>query len=122
MVYLLWFNDDKLVIWMVFVMCLFELFCDISFEFDYLVNIIFIQFGFEKVVIYIYKKLVNECCDVIIVVGFNGVYLKSCLLVLVILIKLSGYDVLQVLVKVGKFIFFIGVVIYQEIILVLVVF
>lgn len=122
MVYLLWFNDDKLVIWMVFVMCLFELFCDISFEFDYLVNIIFIQFGFEKVVIYICKKLVNECCDVIIVVGFNGVYLKSCLLVLVILIKLSGYDVLQVLVKVGKFIFFIGVVIYQEIILVLVVF
>lgn len=42
MVYLLRFNDDKSVIWTVFVTRLFELFRDISFEFDYLANIIFI--------------------------------------------------------------------------------
>ena len=50
-------NDDKPVIWTVSVTRLFELFRDISLEFDHLANITPIQLGFEKAVTYIRKKL-----------------------------------------------------------------
>ena len=56
-------NDDKPVIWTVSVTRLFELFRDISLEFDHLANITPIQLGFEKAVTYIRKKLANERCD-----------------------------------------------------------
>ncbi len=46
-------NDDKPVIWTVSVTRLFELFRDISLEFDHLANITPIQLGFEKAVAYI---------------------------------------------------------------------
>lgn len=86
-------NDDKPVIWTVSVTRLFELFRDISLEFDHLANITPIQLGFEKAVAYIRKKLASERCDAIIAAGSNGAYLKSRLSVPVILIKPSGYDV-----------------------------
>ncbi len=95
-------NDDKPVIWTVSVTRLFELFRDISLEFDHLANITPIQLGFEKAVTYIRKKLANERCDAIIAAGSNGAYLKSRLSVPVILIKPSGYDVLQALAKSRK--------------------
>lgn len=107
-------NDDKSVIWTVSVTRLFELFRDISLEFDHLANITPIQLGFEKAVTYIRKKLANERCDAIIAAGSNGAYLKSRLSVPVILIKPSGYDVLQALAKAGKLTSSIGVVTYQE--------
>ncbi|XNM55751.1 propionate catabolism operon regulatory protein PrpR [Escherichia coli] len=92
-------NDDKPVIWTVSVTRLFELFRDISLEFDHLANITPIQLGFEKAVTYIRKKLASERCDAIIAAGSNGAYLKSRLSVPVILIKPSGYDMLQALAK-----------------------
>lgn len=49
-------NDDKPVIWTVSVTRLFELFRDISLEFDHLANITPIQLGFEKAVTYIRRK------------------------------------------------------------------
>lgn len=52
-------NDDKPVIWTVSVTRLFELFRDISLEFDHLANITPIQLGFEKAVTYIRKKLAS---------------------------------------------------------------
>ena len=107
-------NDDKPVIWTISVTRLFELFRDISLEFDHLANITPIQLGFEKAVTYIRKKLANERCDAIIAAGSNGAYLKSRLSVPVILIKPSGYDVLQALAKAGKLTSSIGVVTYQE--------
>lgn len=107
-------NDDKPVIWTVSVTRLFELFRDISLEFDHLANITPIQLGFEKAVTYIRKKLANERCDAIIAAGSNGAYLKSRLSVPVILIKPSSYDVLQALAKAGKLTSSIGVVTYQE--------
>ncbi|EOL1240720.1 PrpR N-terminal domain-containing protein, partial [Escherichia coli] len=107
-------NDDKPVIWTVSVTRLFELFRDISLEFDHLANITPIQLGFEKAVTYIRKKLANERCDAVIAAGSNGAYLKSRLSVPVILIKPSGYDVLQALAKAGKLTSSIGVVTYQE--------
>lgn len=105
-------NDDKPVIWTVSVTRLFELFRYISLEFDHLANITPIQLGFEKAVTYIRKKLASERCDAIIAAGSNGAYLKSRLSVPVILIKPSGYDVLQALAKAGKLTSSIGVVTY----------
>lgn len=49
-------NDDKPVIWTVSVTRLFELFRDISLEFDHLATITPIQLGFEKAVAYIRKN------------------------------------------------------------------
>ncbi|EBP2890065.1 hypothetical protein SF34_12330, partial [Salmonella enterica] len=95
-------NSDKPVIWTVSVTRLFELFRDISLEFDHLATITPIQLGFEKAVTYIRKKLATERCDAIIAAGSNGAYLKSRLSIPVILIKPSGFDVLQALAKAGK--------------------
>ncbi|TCC80050.1 propionate catabolism operon regulatory protein PrpR [Citrobacter braakii] len=107
-------NDDKPVIWTVSVTRLFELFRDISLEFDHLATITPIQLGFEKAVTYIRKKLATERCDAIIAAGSNGAYLKSRLSIPVILIKPSGFDVLQALAKAGKLTSSIGVITYQE--------
>lgn len=107
-------NDDKPVIWTVSVTRLFDLFRDISLEFDHLATITPIQLGFEKAVTYIRKKLATERCDAIIAAGSNGAYLKSRLSVPVILIKPSGFDVLHALAKAGKLTASIGVVTYQE--------
>ncbi|ELO4114299.1 propionate catabolism operon regulatory protein PrpR [Salmonella enterica] len=107
-------NSDKPVIWTVSVTRLFELFRDISLEFDHLATITPIQLGFEKAVIYIRKKLATERCDAIIAAGSNGAYLKSRLSIPVILIKPSGFDVLQALAKAGKLTSSIGIVTYQE--------
>ncbi|MGP3591915.1 propionate catabolism operon regulatory protein PrpR [Vagococcus sp. WN89Y] len=107
-------SNEKPVIWTVSVTRLFELFRDISLEFDHLANITPIQLGFEKAVSYIQKKLETERCDAIIAAGSNGAYLKSRLSVPVILIKPSGFDVLQALAKAGKLTSAIGVVTYQQ--------
>lgn len=107
-------NDDKPVIWTVSVTRLFDLFRDISLEFDHLATITPIQLGFEKAVSYIRKKLATERCDAIIAAGSNGAYLKSRLSIPVILIKPSGFDVLQALAKAGKLTSSIGVVTYKE--------
>ncbi|ENC7449084.1 propionate catabolism operon regulatory protein PrpR [Salmonella enterica] len=107
-------NTDKPVIWTVSVTRLFELFRDISLEFDHLAAITPIQLGFEKAVTYIRKKLATERCDAIIAAGSNGAYLKSRLSIPVILIKPSGFDVLQALAKAGKLTSSIGIVTYQE--------
>lgn len=107
-------NSDKPVIWTVSVTRLFELFRDISLEFDHLATITPIQLGFEKAVAYIRKKLATERCDAIIAAGSNGAYLKSRLSIPVILIKPSGFDVLQALAKAGKLTASIGIVTYQE--------
>ncbi|EEJ9245801.1 propionate catabolism operon regulatory protein PrpR [Salmonella enterica subsp. enterica serovar Muenchen] len=107
-------NSDKPVIWTVSVTRLFELFRDISLEFDHLATITPIQLGFEKAVTYIRKKLATERCDAIIAAGSNGAYLKSRLSIPVILIKPSGFDVLQALAKAGKLTASIGIVTYQE--------
>ena len=107
-------NDDKPVIWTVSVTRLFDLFRDISLEFDNQATITPIQLGFEKAVAYIRKKLTTERCDAIIAAGSNGAYLKSRLSIPVILIKPSGFDVLHALAKAGKLTASIGVVTYQE--------
>ena len=101
------------VIWTVSVTRLFDLFRDISLEFDHLATITPIQLGFDKAVQYIRKKLAVEHCDAIIAAGSNGAYLKSRLSVPVILIRPGGFDLLQALSKARRVSSRIGVITYK---------
>ncbi|MEO3988380.1 propionate catabolism operon regulatory protein PrpR [Pseudocitrobacter cyperus] len=103
----------KPVIWTVSVTRLFDLFRDISLEFDHLATITPIQLGFEKAVQYIRQKLATEHCDAIIAAGSNGAYLKSRLSVPVILIRPGGFDLLQALGKARRVGNRIGVITYK---------
>ncbi|MBJ3815991.1 propionate catabolism operon regulatory protein PrpR [Shimwellia pseudoproteus] len=103
----------KPVIWTVSVTRLFDLFRDVSLEFDHLATITPIQLGFEKAVQYIRKKLATEHCDAIIAAGSNGAYLKSRLSVPVILIRPGGFDLLQALGKARRVADRIGLVTYK---------
>lgn len=82
-------NDDKPVIWTVSVTRLFELFRDISLEFDHLATITPGSAGFEKAVTYIRKKLATERCDAIIAAAQRSIS-ESRLSIPVILIKPAG--------------------------------
>ncbi|WP_058909867.1 propionate catabolism operon regulatory protein PrpR [Entomohabitans teleogrylli] len=107
-------GSAKPVIWTVSVTRLFELFRDISLEFDHLATITPIQLGFEKAVQYIRKKLATEHCDAIIAAGSNGAYLKSRLSVPVILIRPGGFDLLLALGKARRVADRIGVITYKS--------
>ncbi len=107
-------ESEKPVIWTVSVTRLFELLRDISLEFDHLATITPVQLGFEKAVQYLREKLATERCDVIIAAGSNGAYLKSRLPVPVILIKPSGFDLLQALSRARKVTPHIGVIAYKK--------
>lgn len=106
-------HADRPVIWTVSITRLFDLFRDISLEFDHLATITPIQLGFEKAVQYIRKKLATEHCDAIIAAGSNGAYLKSRLSVPVILIRPGGFDLLQALSKARRVSERIGVITYK---------
>lgn len=105
--------QDKPVIWTLSVTRLFDLFRDISLEFDHLATITPIRLGFEEAVRHIREKLASEHCDAIIAAGSNGAYLKSRLSIPVILIKPGGFDLLQALSKARKTSERIGVITYK---------
>lgn len=107
-------QTDKPVIWTVSVSRLFELFRDISLEFDDRADIEPIPLGFEEAVRHIRERLVTEHCDAVIAAGSNGAYLKSRLTVPVIIAKASGFDVMQALAQARKITTDIGLITYQE--------
>jgi propionate catabolism operon transcriptional regulator len=107
-------GNDKPVIWTVSVSRLFELFRDITLEFDDQAEIEPIPLGFEDAVRHIRERLANERCDAVIAAGSNGAYLKSRLSVPVIIAKASGFDVMQALARARKITPAIGLITYQE--------
>ncbi|MFL9927549.1 propionate catabolism operon regulatory protein PrpR [Herbaspirillum lusitanum] len=107
-------NADKPVIWTVSVSRLFDLFRDITLEFDDVANIEPIHLGFEDAVRHIRERLATEHCDAVISAGSNGAYLKSRLPVPVIIAKASGFDVMQALARARKLSSKIGLITYQE--------
>jgi propionate catabolism operon transcriptional regulator len=106
-------NNDLPVIWTVSVSRLFDLFRDITLEFDHQANIAPIQLGFEDAVQHIRERLATERCDAVIAAGSNGAYLKSRLSVPVIIAKASGFDVMQALARARKITPRVGVITYQ---------
>src|SRR5450830_1852628 len=105
---------DKPVIWTVSVSRLFDLFRDITLEYDDLATIEPINLGFDDAVRHIRERMATERCDAVIAAGSNGAYLKGRLSVPVIIAKASGYDVMQALARARRISPDIGVVTYQD--------
>ena len=102
------------VFWTVSISRLFDLFRDITLEFDDRAIIEPINLGFEDAVTHIRERLLTERCDGIISAGSNGAYLKSRLDLPVVLAKASGFDVMQALARARKITPAIGLINYQE--------
>ena len=107
-------HRDKPVIWTVSVSRLFDLFRDITLEYDDLATIEPINLGFDDAVRHIRERMATERCDAVIAAGSNGAYLKGRLSVPVIIARASGYDVMQALARARRISPHIGVVTYQD--------
>lgn len=106
--------NDKPVIWTVSISRLFDLFRDITLEFDDRATIEPIHLGFEDAARHIRERLATERCDAVIAAGSNAAYLKSRLSVPVVIAKASGFDVMQALARARKVTPDIALITYQE--------
>ena len=106
--------NDKPVIWTVSVSRLFDLFRDITLEYDDLATIEPINLGFDEAARHIRARMANERCDAVIAAGSNAAYLKGRLAVPVVIAKASGFDVMQALARARRVSERIGVITYQE--------
>ncbi len=102
------------VFWAVASSQLFDMFRDLTPEFDDRADIELIQLGFDEAVAHIRARLQTERCDAVISAGSNGTYLKSRLSIPVVLAKASGFDVMQALARARKITTEIGMISYQE--------
>ena len=107
-------NNNKPVFWTVSKSRLFDLFRDITLEFDDSATIEPINLGFEDAVAHIRERLLTERCDAVISAGSNGSYLKSRLAVPVVIARASGFDVMQALARARQISPAIGLINYQS--------
>ncbi|MFA9219139.1 MAG: propionate catabolism operon regulatory protein PrpR [Sphingomonadaceae bacterium] len=105
---------DKPVIWTVSVSRLYDLFRDITLEYDDLATIEPINLGFDEAARHIRERMATERCDAVIAAGSNAAYLKGRLSVPVVIAKASGYDMMQALARARRVSDRIGVITYQE--------
>ena len=101
------------VFWTVSISRLFDLFRDITLEYDDRATIEPIQLGFEEAVAHIRERLQTERCDAVISAGSNAAYLKSRLAIPVVIAKATGFDVMQALARARKITPHIGMINYQ---------
>jgi propionate catabolism operon transcriptional regulator len=109
-------NDDDIdrpVIWTVSVSRLYDLFRDITLEYDHLATIEPIHLGFDDAARHIRERMANERCDVVIAAGSNAAYLKGRVAVPVVIAKASGFDMMQALARARRVSNRIGVITYQ---------
>ncbi|OFA03397.1 propionate catabolism operon regulatory protein PrpR [Duganella sp. HH101] len=106
--------NDKPVIWTVSVSRLYDLFRDITLEYDDVATIEPINLGFDEAARHIRERMATERCDAVIAAGSNAAYLKGRLSVPVVIAKFSGFDVMQALARARRVSDRIGIVTYQE--------
>ena len=106
--------SDKPVIWTVSVSRLYDLFRDITLEYDDLATIEPINLGFDEAARHIRERMATERCDAVIAAGSNAAYLKGRLSVPVVIAKFSGLDVMQALARARRVSERIGIITYQE--------
>ncbi len=105
---------DKPVIWTVSVSRLYDLFRDITLEYDELATIEPINLGFDEAARHIRERMATERCDAVIAAGSNAAYLKGRLSVPVVIAKASGFDMMQALARARRVSERIGVITYQD--------
>ena len=107
-------NADKPVIWTVSVSRLYDIFRDITLEYDDLATIEPINLGFDDAARHIRERMASERCDVVIAAGSNAAYLKGRLSVPLVIARASGFDVMQALARARRVSERIGVISYQN--------
>src|SRR6476646_9397381 len=101
---------ERPVIWTVSVSRLYDLFRDITLEYDNLATIEPINLGFDEAARHIRERMATERCDAVIAAGSNAAYLKGRLSVPVVIAKFSGFDVMQALARARRISANIGLV------------
>ncbi|QYF93981.1 propionate catabolism operon regulatory protein PrpR [Massilia sp. PAMC28688] len=105
---------ERPVIWTVSVSRLYDLFRDITLEYDHVASIEPINLGFDDAARHIRERMATERCDVVIAAGSNAAYLKGRVSVPVIIAKASGFDMMQALARARRVSDKIGVITYQR--------
>src|SRR5438105_12540539 len=106
--------SDKPVIWTVSVSRLYDLFRDITLEYDDLATIEPINLGFDEAARHIRERMATERCDIVIAAGSNAAYLRGRVSAPVVVAKASGFDVMQALARARRVSSRVGVITYQE--------
>lgn len=107
-------NPERPVIWTVSVSRLYDLFRDITLEYDHLASIEPINLGFDDAARHIRERMATERCDVVIAAGSNAAYLKGRVSAPVIIARASGFDMMQALARARRVSQRIGVITYQQ--------
>ena len=109
-----WVDGARLpVIWVVTVSRLSRLVQDVTPEFDARARIETIHMGFEDAARELRRRLEQEPCDVIVAAGSNGAYLKGRIGKPLVLIRPSGFDLMQALSNARRLSTRIGVITHQ---------
>ncbi|PTU31698.1 propionate catabolism operon regulatory protein PrpR [Stenotrophobium rhamnosiphilum] len=107
-------GDGRLpVIWVVTVSRLSRLVHDVTPEFDARARIETIHLGFEDAARELRRRLQTEHCDVLVAAGSNGAYLKGRINKPLVLIRPSGFDLMQALSSARRVSPSIGVITHQ---------
>ena len=101
------------VVWVVTISRLSRLVQDVLPEFDARARVEVIHLGFEDAARNLRQRLQREHCDVIVAAGSNGAYLKGRIETPVVLIRPSGFDLMQALSSARKMSTRIGVITHQ---------
>jgi propionate catabolism operon transcriptional regulator len=91
--------DRKPIIWAVALSKLRQLFEDIAPGYRAAAEVRLIGKGFEEALAEIRERLRHEAVDVIVAAGSNGAFLRQHLGIPVVLVKVSGFDMLQALTR-----------------------
>ena len=108
-------SDRKPIIWAVSVSKLKKLFEDIAPSYAARADIRVIDKGFEQAVAAIDERLKSEEGDVLVAAGSNGAYLRRHVSLPVVLVKVTGFDMLEALTKARKISERIAIVTHAEI-------
>ena len=107
-------GDSRLpVIWVVTVSRLSRLVHDVTPEFDARARVETIHLGFEDAARELRRRLQTEHCDVLVAAGSNGAYLKGRVNKPLVLIRPSGFDLMQALSSARRVSPSIGVITHQ---------
>jgi propionate catabolism operon transcriptional regulator len=105
---------DRPVIWTVSVSRLTGLLRDVIPEFDHRARIESLHLGFDEAVRTLRRRLATEDCDVIIAAGSNGAWLRNRLDMPLVLIRPSGFDLMNALTQARRLSPRIGVITHES--------
>jgi len=107
-------NPRLPIIWTVAVSRLSQLFNEVIPEFDGRAEIHAIPLGYDEAVQHIRQRLQRQTCDVLISAGSNAAYLRNRVARPLVLVRASGFDLMQALSRARRISERIGVVTHES--------